>query len=63
MLTAIISDVAKQLDEAYKEAEPMIQEKLRLLVQKKDFETVEKVDEVLQSERYRLTGDRVERYQ
>ncbi|CAN8097177.1 unnamed protein product [Discula destructiva] len=56
-------DVAKQLDEAYKQAEPMIKDKFRLLVQKKEFETVEKVDEFLHSERYRLTGDRVERKQ
>lgn len=56
-------DVAKEMDEAYKEAEPLINEKFRLLVQSKEFESVEKVDEFLQSERYRVTGDRVERNQ
>lgn len=55
--------MAKQLDEAYKEAEPMIKDKFRLLVQNREFESVEKVDELIQAERYRLTGDRVERNQ
>lgn len=57
-----IADVAKELGEAFKEAEPLIDDKLRLLSQSKTFETVEKVDELLQSERYRLTGNRVERH-
>lgn len=58
-----IADVAKQMEEAYQEAKPLIDDKFRLVVQSKKFETVEKVDELLQSERYRLTGGRVERYQ
>ncbi|KAJ4418157.1 mitochondrial 37S ribosomal protein rsm10 [Gnomoniopsis sp. IMI 355080] len=56
-------DVAKQLDEAYEEAEPLMREKYRLLQQNKEFETVEKVDEFLQATRYKVTGDQVERKQ
>lgn len=41
---------------ALKKAEPVIDDKLRLLSQNKEFATVEKVDEFLQSERYRLVG-------
>lgn len=48
--------MAKEMDKALEEADPVINDKLRLLVQKKEFETVEKVDEFLQSERYRLVG-------
>lgn len=55
--------MAKELNEAYEEAKPLIDDKFRLVTQSKKFETVEKVDELLQSERYRLTGARVERYQ
>lgn len=53
--------MAKQMDEAFKDAEPLINDKYRLLQQNKEFETVEKVDEFLQAERYRRTGDQVER--
>lgn len=49
-------DVAKELSEALEKAEPLIKDKFSLLAQKKEFATVEKVDEFLQSERYRLTG-------
>lgn len=51
------------MDEAFKEAEPMMKEKYRLLQQNKEFETVEKVDEFLQATRYRVTGDQVARKQ
>lgn len=44
------------MNKALEDAEPLINDKLRLLVQNKPIETVEKVDELLQSERYRLTG-------
>ncbi|KAF3770362.1 30S ribosomal protein S10, mitochondrial [Cryphonectria parasitica EP155] len=49
-------DVAKQLDETFKEAEPLINNKARFLGQNKEFATMEKVDEFLQSEKYRLVG-------
>lgn len=50
------TDVAKEMNKALEEAEPLLKDKFRLLAQKKEFATVEKVDEFLQSERYRLTG-------
>lgn len=56
-------DVAKQLNEAYEEAEPHMKEKYRLLQQNREFETVEKADEFLQATRYKVTGDQVERKQ
>lgn len=48
--------MAKQLDEAFKEAEPIINYKARFLEQSKQFATAEKADEFLQSEKYRLFG-------
>lgn len=44
------------MDKALEDADPLINDKLRLLSQNKEFATVEKVDEFLQSERYRLVG-------
>lgn len=46
------------MDEAYEVAKPMIDKKLRLLGQDKEFATVEKVDEILTTERYKLAGGR-----
>lgn len=51
------------MDKAFKEAEPLMNDKYRLLQQNKEFETVEKVDEFLQATRYKVTGDQVERKQ
>lgn len=55
--------MAKELDKAFEEAEPRMREKYRLLHQTSEFETVEKVDEILQATRYKVTGDQVERKQ
>lgn len=49
-------DVAKELGAALEAAQPLIDDKARFLSQNKDFATVEKVDELLQSEKYRLVG-------
>ncbi|PSR94593.1 putative tryptophanyl-tRNA synthetase [Coniella lustricola] len=49
-------DVAKELAAALEEAQPLIDSQARFLSQNKEFATVEKVDEVLQSEKYRLVG-------
>ncbi|POS81434.1 30S ribosomal protein S10 [Diaporthe helianthi] len=51
-------DVAKELDKAYEEAKPLIKEKFKLLGQSKEIATIEKVDELLTSERYKLAGGR-----
>ncbi|KAK7736285.1 mitochondrial 37S ribosomal protein rsm10 [Cytospora paraplurivora] len=51
-------DVAKQMDEAYEQAKPLIDKKFKLLGQDKEFATVEKVDEILTTERYKLAGGR-----
>lgn len=51
-------DVAKELDQAYEEAKPLINKKFKLLGQDKEIATVEKVDELLTSERYKLAGGR-----
>ncbi|KAL1855846.1 mitochondrial 37S ribosomal protein rsm10 [Diaporthe australafricana] len=51
-------DVAKELDKAYEEAKPLIDEKLNLLGQDREIATVEKVDEILTSQRYKLAGGR-----
>ncbi|ROW12337.1 hypothetical protein VMCG_00613 [Cytospora schulzeri] len=51
-------DVAKEMDEAYEQAKPMIDKKLSLLGQDKEFATVQKVDEILTTERYKLAGGR-----
>lgn len=52
------TDVAKEMDEAYEQAKPMIDKKFRLLGQDKEFATVEKVDEILTTQRYKLAGGR-----
>ncbi|KAJ0116417.1 hypothetical protein J7T55_007397 [Diaporthe amygdali] len=51
-------DVAKELDQAYEEAKPIIDKKFNLLGQDREIATVEKVDEILTSERYKLAGAR-----
>lgn len=51
-------DVAKEMDAAYEQAKPLIDKKFRLLGQDKEFATVEKVDEILTTERYKLAGGR-----
>ncbi|KAG8161785.1 hypothetical protein KVR01_008772 [Diaporthe batatas] len=51
-------DVAKELDQAYEEAKPLIDQKFKLLGQDKEIGTIEKVDELLTSERYKLAGGR-----
>ncbi|KUI64930.1 Tryptophan--tRNA ligase, mitochondrial [Cytospora mali] len=51
-------DVAKEMDEAYEQAKPLIDDKLRLLGQDKEFATVEKVDEILTTQRYKLANQR-----
>ncbi|KUI59305.1 Tryptophan--tRNA ligase, mitochondrial [Cytospora mali] len=51
-------DVAKEMDEAYEQAKPLIDDKLRLLGQDKEFATVEKVDEILTTQRYKLAKQR-----
>lgn len=52
------TDVAKELDQAYEEAKPLIDEKYNLLGQDREIATVEKVDEILTSQRYKLAGGR-----
>lgn len=51
------------MDKAFKQAEPLMKEKYRLLQQNREFETIEKVDELLQATRYKMTGNQVERKQ
>lgn len=46
------------MDQAYEEAKPLIDEKYNLLGQDREIATVEKVDELLTSERYKLAGGR-----
>jgi hypothetical protein len=50
--------VAKELDQAYEEAKPLIDDKFKLLGHDREIATVEKVDELLTSERYKLAGGR-----
>lgn len=50
------TDVAKEMDKAYEEAQEGLNKSFNYLGQTKTIGTAEKVDEILQSERYRLVG-------
>lgn len=46
------------MDKAYEEAQQGVDKSLKFLGQTKSIETAEKVDEILQSERYRMAAGR-----
>lgn len=58
LVLTLYTDVAKEMDKAYEEAQEGINKSFEFLGQTKSIETAEKVDEILQSERYRAAGGR-----